>query len=227
MHNLSFIIPTLNEEEYFTQQQPFLQSLLQQGHEIIVVDGGSTDKSVVTAKSIGCICISTKPSRGYQLRVGAEKSTYPILVFMHADTTLPSSGIDSILKVMSTHKVDWGRFNVVFTNQKYIFKIIAWFMNKRSCLSGIVTGDHTLFVKRSTYFERGGFSDIPIMEDIEFSKRLKKYSHPACLNETVTTSSRRWEQQGVIKTIILMWRLRILFYFGVPVEKLAKQYYSS
>lgn len=226
MHNLSFIIPTLNEEEFFIQQKLFLQSLLQQGHEVIVVDGGSIDKSVAIAKSIGCNCISTKPSRGYQLRTGAEISTYPILVFLHADTILPSSGIDSILKVMSTHNADWGCFNVVFANQKCIFKIIAWFMNKRSCLTGIVTGDHTIFVERSTYFDSGGFSDIPIMEDIEFSKRLKKYSRPVCLAETVITSSRKWEQKGIMRTILLMWKLRLFFFFGAPAEKLAKQYYS-
>jgi len=99
-------------------------------------------------------------------------------------------------------------------------------MNRRSCLTGIVTGDHTLFIKRNTYFASGGFADIPIMEDIEFCKRLKKYSQPICLSETVTTSSRKWEQQGIINTILLMWRLRVLYFFGIPAEQLAKQYYS-
>jgi hypothetical protein len=99
-------------------------------------------------------------------------------------------------------------------------------MNKRSCLTGIVTGDQTLFINRNTYFKCGGFKDIPIMEDIEFSKRLKKHSPPICLNETVITSSRKWEKQGIIRTIILMWILRAKYYFGASTHKLSKQYYS-
>ncbi len=227
MQKFSFIIPVLNEESFFVEQTKIFTSLLEQGHEVIVVDGGSTDQSVVIAEQIGCICISTNPSRGHQLHIGAKKSSNQILVFMHADTLLPPSGLGNIRNVMEKANNYWGRFNVVFTNQKLVFKVIAWFMNKRSCLTGIVTGDHTFFMKREIYFNSGGFSDIPIMEDIELSKKLRKYSRPVCLSEKVITSSRKWEQQGVLKTILLMWYLRLLFYVGVPAEKLAKRYYSK
>ena len=226
MYELSIIIPVLNESLFFTKQQLYLKALLNQGHEIIVVDGGSTDDSKLVAEKLGCTCINTKASRGYQLHAGANASTHDLLVFLHADTLLPLTATETIKTSLNSVTSYWGRFNVTFTNKKRIFKIIAWFMNRRSCLTGIVTGDHTLFIKRNTYFASGGFADIPIMEDIEFCKRLKKYSQPICLSETVTTSSRKWEQQGIINTILLMWRLRVLYFFGIPAEQLAKQYYS-
>lgn len=105
--------------------------------------------------------------------------------------------------------------------------MIAWFMNKRSCLTSIITGDQTLFIKRNVYFDTGGYADLPLMEDIEFSKRLKKHSKPICISETVLTSSRKWEQHGIFRTILLMWRLRLLYFLGVPADQLAKQYYSK
>ncbi len=226
MYKLSIIIPVLDESLFFTKQQLYVEALLQQGHEIIVVDGGSTDNSVLAAEKLGCKCINTKASRGYQLHVGANASTYETLVFLHADTLLPLTATNSINTALDNLNASWGRFNVMFTNKKLIFRVIAWLMNKRSCITGIVTGDQTLFIKRKTYFDCGGFADIPIMEDIEFSKRLKKHSPPICLSENVITSSRKWEQQGVIKTIMLMWRLRLSYFFGASTEKLARQYYS-
>ena len=225
MEKLSFIIPILNEEQLFIKQQPFLKSLVDDGHEIIVVDGGSSDRSFEIAEDIGCICISTKASRGHQQHVGAKKSNNKILVFIHADTLLPSSAVKIMQTTLAKNDNHWGRFDVKLSNNKLIFKIIAWFMNKRSCLTGIVTGDHVLFMSKEVYLRCGGFPDIPIMEDIELSKKLRKYSWPICLNEHVTTSSRKWEQQGVLKTILLMWRLRILFYFGTPAEKIKEYYY--
>ena len=225
MQNISFIIPVLNEEIFFNEQNSFFKLLIEEGHEIIVVDGGSKDHSLNIAKSIGCKIISTKSSRGFQQHKGASISVNDIMVFLHADTTLPSSALISIKQALSKKNITWGRFNVSFTNQKLIYKIIAWFMNKRSCLTGIVSGDHALFVKREVYFECGGFSDIPIMEDIDISKKLKKYSKPICLTDKVTTSARKWEKNGVLNTIFLMWRLRFLFYIGIPADKLAKYYY--
>ena len=225
MQKISFIIPTLNEETFLVEQKSFFKLLIDEGHEIIVVDGGSKDHSLNIAKSLGCKAISTKPSRGLQQHKGANISVNEVLVFLHADTTLPASALLSIKQVLSKPDIAWGRFNVSFTNQKLIYKVIAWFMNKRSCLTGIVSGDHALFVKREVYFECGGFSDIPIMEDVDISKKLKKYSKPICIKDSVTTSSRKWEKNGVLNTIFLMWCLRFLFYIGIPADKLAKHYY--
>jgi rSAM/selenodomain-associated transferase 2 len=227
MRKLSIIIPVLDESLFFTRQQLYLKALLEQEHEIIVVDGGSSDDSVSAAKELGCTCIHTKASRGYQLHAGAKASTHKYLVFLHADTLMPLTATNSIISALENQSIDWGRFNVAFTNKKLIFKFIAWFMNKRSCMTGIVTGDQTLFINRRTYFDCGGFKNIPIMEDIEFSKRLKKHSPPICLKQTVITSSRKWEKQGITRTIILMWMLRAKYFFGVSADKLSKQYYST
>lgn len=227
MHTISFVVPALNEEQALLAQQTNLKNIIAMGHEIIVVDGGSQDKTLKIAKDAGCICISTKPSRGFQLHEGAKKSTNEILVFLHADTILPENATETIQNAFTLKKYHWGRFNVSFTNTSFSFKVIAWFMNKRSCLSSMVTGDHTVFVGRKLYFESGGFADIPIMEDIELSKILKKHSQPICLKECATTSSRKWEQQGIIRTIFLMWRLRLYYFLGVPASHLAKIYYQK
>lgn len=227
MNKISFIIPVLNENLFFTKQQLYLQALLSQGHEIIIVDGGSKDDAHLAAEKIGCKCIQTKASRGFQLHSGANASSHNILVFLHADTILPLNAINLIDESLNQAPAYWGRFDVAFTNKKLIFKVIAWFMNKRSCLTSIVTGDQTLFIKRNVYFDNGGFADLPLMEDIEFSKRLKHHSKPICINETVLTSSRKWEQHGIFRTIVLMWRLRLQFFLGVPAEQLARSYYSK
>ena len=227
MHELSIVIPTLNEYLYITNHQAYFKSLIKQGHEIIIVDGGSVDGTVESVQKIGCKCLSTKASRGYQLHAGACASTHNVLVFLHADTLLPPTVEEIINTSLSNSNSSWGRFNVTFSKNNFIFKILAWFMNKRSCLTGIVTGDHTLFIKRDTYFNCGGFSDIPIMEDIEISRRLKKHSDPICLSNSVITSSRKWEKQGIAKTILMMWALRAKFYFGVSAEKIVEQYYSQ
>jgi rSAM/selenodomain-associated transferase 2 len=226
MSKLSLIIPVLNEEEFFIKEKSFIQSALKQQHEIIIVDGGSTDQSLTYAKKLDCKIILTKPSRGHQLHLGTIASSHKYLVFLHADTKLPKQGLETIAELLNQPNIGWGRFNVSFSNKKLIFKIIAWFMNKRSCLTGIVTGDHTLFIKRDIYQASGGFSDIPIMEDVELSKRLKKLTRPFCLQKAVITSSRKWENNGIIKTIVLMWCIRALFFIGMPAEKLTNLYYE-
>ena len=227
MDNFSFIIPVLNENLFFTKQHLYLQALLNQGHEIIIVDGGSKEDAHLAAEKLGCKFIQTKASRGFQQHSGANESSNDILVFLHADTILPLKATSLIDQALNQSSANWGRFNVAFTNKSLTFKVIAWFMNKRSCLTGIVTGDQTLFIRRSTYFDAGGFEDQPLMEDVELSQRLKKHSKPICINETVLTSSRKWEQQGVLTTILLMWRLRLLYFLGVSADQLAKQYYSK
>ncbi len=224
MPKLSIIIPILNEQVFLANHHEILKSLLSDGHEILVIDGGSTDNSVDIAKAIGCKTLKTKTSRGFQLHVGAKHSKNELLLFLHADTLLPTNAAELIYHALTPVNKHWGRFNVRFSNQNLIFQIIAWFMNKRSYLSGIATGDQAIFVKRKSYFSCGGFPDFPIMEDIEISKRLKKIAYPVCIPNEAIASSRKWENQGVIITILKMWSLRLMFFFGVPTEKLAKLY---
>ena len=224
MSGLSIIIPVLNEEHFLTGNKERLVSLLQEGHEILVVDGGSQDNSVNIARSLGCRVFCTRASRGHQLGCGANHSKNGVLLFLHADTRLPSRAAQVITQALVRPEQLWGRFDVRFSNPHPVFRVIAWFMNKRSCLTGIVTGDHALFIKRKLYFDCGGYMDMPLMEDVEFCRRLKKNAPPVCLSEVVVTSSRRWEQNGILKTIITMWWLRLMFFFGQPPEKLARQY---
>ena len=225
MQNLSIIIPLLNEEENLKKQKESLELLIKQGHEVLVIDGGSNDNSTKIANQIGCRNITTYPSRGHQLHLGAVQSKNEILLFLHADTLLPPNAAELIFKSFERDNKHWGRFNIKFSSSSYVFSIIAWFMNLRSSLTGIVTGDHAVFVKKDSYIKCGGFPDWAIMEDIAISKRLKTLSHPVCLKEHVVTSSRKWEKQGIINTILLMWKLRLMFLFGMPAEKLAKLYY--
>ena len=161
---------------------------------------------------------------GNQLQFGALKSKNDIFVFLHADSILPASATTLINNSLSHQNKNWGCFHIAFTNPQLIFNVIAWFMNKRSCLTGIITGDHAIFIKRKTYLNSGGFKDIPIMEDIHLSKQLKKYSRPICIESKVITSSRKWETQGVLKTIIKMWLIRLLYYLGLSPHILIKWY---
>lgn len=224
MQTISIIIPVFNEEEFLEQNKDVLKSYITEENEVIVIDGGSQDNSVHVANQIGCKTFVTKPSRGYQLHFGALQSTNELLLFLHVDTELPTNALTIISEVLAPNNKHWGCFEVCFSNSKLIYQIIAWFMNKRSCLTGIVMGDQAMFAKRESYFITGGFPDFPIMEDIQISKQLKKITSPVCLTNKVITSSRKWESQGVLKTIFKMWSLRLLFFFGLSPEKLAKLY---
>lgn len=224
MPSFSIIVPVLNEGILLTHHYNKFKKFLDDGHEVIIIDGGSEDDSVKISKNIGCKTFVTKSSRGFQQHFGVQQCTKEILLFLHADTSLPGDAFTLIHQALTDTKKKWGRFDITFSNTNMIYKIIAWLMNNRSCITGIITGDHVIFTTRSIYFESGGFADIPIMEDIEISKRLKLISKPICLKQKVVTSSRKWEQQGVFKTIIKMWCLRALFFFGVSSKTLVKLY---
>ena len=214
----------LNEARFLAGNKEWLVSLLQEGHEILIVDGGSQDDSVNIACELGCKVFCTRASRGHQLGCGASHSKNDVLLFLHADTHLPSRAAEMIAQALVGPERLWGRFEVRFSNPSWVYRVIAWFMNQRSCLTGIATGDHALFIKREVYFSCGGYLDIPLMEDVEFCQRLKKHASPVCLSEKVVTSSRRWEQNGILKTVLIMWWLRLMFFFGQSPAKLARLY---
>jgi len=224
MQTISIIIPVLNEEKFLEQNKDILKSYIAEKNEIVLIDGGSRDNSVHIANLIGCKTFVTKASRGYQLHLGALQSTNELLLFLHADTELPENALAIISEALIQNNKHWGCFEVCFSNSKFIYQIIAWFMNKRSCLTGIVTGDQAMFAKRESYFASGGFPNFSIMEDIQISRQLKKIAPPVCLSEKVITSGRKWESQGAFKTIIKMWSLRFLFFLGVSTNKLVKLY---
>lgn len=219
---LSIIIPALNEAGNISQTFDSLQNLRKTGHEVILVDGGSKDATCFIAKSkVDCL-ISCEPGRARQMNAGARLATGAILIFLHSDTTLPADIEDIFMQIGKQSY--WGRFNVRLSGESTIFRLIEWMINTRSRFTGIATGDQAIFMTRELFQTAGGFPDITLMEDIALSKRLKKISFPVCLPRYVVTSSRRWEENGILKTILLMWMLRLKYAFGISPDVLAKQY---
>lgn len=221
---LSVIIPVLNEQEIIIQNLQFLKQICSEEVELIVVDGGSHDQTTTFAKPYVDSVINAIGGRAEQMNKGATIATGDTLVFLHIDTKLPNNFINAIRTVLAQGRYDWGRFDVSFNNEGFMFSIIAFMMNLRSRITSIATGDQAIFIKKTTFDELGGYPDIKLMEDVAISKRLRKLSKPACLNEKVITSGRRWQDKGIIKTIFLMWFLRLAYFMGVDTEKLNKLY---
>ena len=228
--SIAVIIPIFNEEEGLSS---FLNKLLLLNfEEIILVDGNSQDRSVEIAQGLletsshqHFRIISGPKGRAVQMNAGAEKATSDILLFLHADTELPHNAQPVIERALaSSHNVG-GRFDVRFPQDHGYAWMVSRMMNHRSRLSGMCTGDQAIFVRRSVFESMGGFADIPLMEDLEFSRRLKRMGTIVALKDTVTTSFRRWEQQGPMQTIIRMWTLRFLYWLGWDPQRL-HQYYS-
>ncbi len=222
MLKLSVVIPTLNEADNIEATLLPLQSLRQQGHEVIVADGGSHDQTTTLTSPLTDQLINTPKGRARQMNNGARQASGDTLLFLHADTTLPTNAIELISEALVSKP--WGRFDVRLSGQQALLRIVEFMMNWRSRLSGVATGDQAIFIRRELFSKLGGFADIPLMEDINLSKRLKYYSRPACINTPVTTSSRRWEEHGILNTILLMWRLRLAYFFGATPEQLSKRY---
>ena len=219
---VSIIIPVLNEEVSIKELLQQLQVYRQQGHEVIVVDGGSHDNTRSVADSLSDKVISSEAGRALQMNNGATQSRHEALWFLHADTLIPVNAIEQIQQALD--KSGWGRFNVKLSGSHILFRIIETMMNVRSCIFGIATGDQGIFVKRKIFESINGYSNIPLMEDIDLSKKLKNRSKPVCLKESLTTSSRRWQENGILATVFLMWKLRFLYWFGVSADKLVVQY---
>jgi rSAM/selenodomain-associated transferase 2 len=216
---IAVIIPVLNEQETLPSLLP---TLMPMGFEqIIVVDGGSRDQTVKVAgmmlKSASDShfrIISGPCGRASQMNAGAALATSDILVFLHADTHLPHNARQVVEQAMVDQRYVGGRFDVRFPRDTGYAWMVSRLMNLRSRLSGISTGDHTIFVRRSVFEQMGGFADMPLMEDIEFSRRLKRLGMIATLKDKVTTSFRRWEQHGPLRTIVRMWALRLFYWLG-------------
>ena len=224
---ISIIVPTLNEADSIVTTLERLKLFRQDGHEVIVVDGGSTDETVMLANSRADNVITSAPGRALQMNVGASQASGDILWFLHADTLVPDNATQLILDAFKNRKKQWGRFNIRLSGKSLLLRIVEKLMNLRSRISGIATGDQGIFVRREAFESIDGFKAIPLMEDLDISKRLKKLSRPCNLDEKLITSSRRWEENGIMRTILLMWRLRLAYTLGVSPEKLAHAYKSS
>jgi len=221
---LSVIIPALNEAAAITATLQALQSLRARGHEVIVVDGGSTDLTVELSRPLADRVMQARAGRASQMRAGAAASSGSVLWFLHADTIAPPDADRLILAALQRAQAGWGRFDVQLSQTRILLKCVAWLMNQRSRLSGIVTGDQGLFVTRRTYDGAGGFPEIPLMEDVALSRTLGRHGRPVCIHQPLVSSPRRWLTQGVLRTIFRMWVLRLAYFMGVSPERLAAYY---
>jgi rSAM/selenodomain-associated transferase 2 len=222
---LSIIIPVLNEGEGILPFLNALQILRQQGHELILVDGGSVDETRNHALPLCDQLLSSPVGRARQMNAGAEVASGNLFLFLHADTFLPNNTL-AMLAAFRDSPLSWGRFDIRLSGRHLFFRVIEYFINHRSRLTGIATGDQALFMSPSVFEKVGQFPDQLLMEDVEISKRLRRISHPFCIRSRLQTSSRRWEQKGILSTVWLMWRLRYQYYRGASPEKLYHQYYS-
>jgi rSAM/selenodomain-associated transferase 2 len=224
---VSVIIPVLNEESAMREKLPTMQWVRETGHELIVVDGGSIDDSFGVAQKYADTAITSSRGRAAQMNAGASIASGEVLLFLHVDTVLPADGIKDILASCSNDKGKrtWGRFDVRLSGSHFMFRVIETLMNFRSRISGIATGDQAIFINKDLFERVGGYKEIPLMEDVEISRRLKKNSRPVCIKDRVITSSRRWETSGICRTVFLMWRLRLSYWLGADPLQLEKQYH--
>jgi len=224
---LSIVIPVLDEAANIVAALNALAPLRVRGAEVIVVDGGSRDDTVALARPLADLVITAPRGRAIQMNAGSSIARGDILLFLHADTRLPADADRLILDGLALSGRAWGRFDVAINGMHLLFPVIAWFMNTRSRLTGIATGDQAMFVTRQAFDAAGGFPQIALMEDITLARKLKRISRPLCLHARVTTSGRRWETRGVVRTILLMWRLRLAYFLGAKPEDLRRRYEAS
>lgn len=222
---LSIIIPTLNEADTIEHTLQALALFRQQGCELIVADGGSNDNTLALAENLSDHSLAATKGRSHQMNTGAQVATGQWLLFLHADTLLPKN-IPALLSCLQTTQCCWGFFCLRLSGTHVFFRLIEAAINRRSRLSSVATGDQCIFIRRDMFEQLGGYPLIPLMEDVAMSKILRKKSKPLCWPSPVITSSRRWEQGGIARTVILMWRLRLAYFFGASPQRLAKLYYG-
>lgn len=245
---ISIVIPVLNEADNLPRLISHLVHLNPLPHQVILVDGGSTDSSMAVANKLieGLVdsshsvianqlfgngqvadwqVVESTTGRATQMNTGAELATGNVLLFLHADTQLPNPAISEITSAV--RQAEWGRFDVRLDSPALMLKVVSQMMNWRSRLTGIATGDQAIFVERKLFEQLGGYPDQPLMEDIELCKRLKAIGKPVCLSSKVSTSPRRWQQYGTWRTILLMWRLRLDYWRGVSADNIKQRYYKN
>ena len=224
MTRISIIIPTLNEAPGIEQALKALRPLRDRGHELIVVDGGSTDGTPNLARPLVDRVLNAKRGRASQMNAGAQSAAGEVLLFLHADTRLPAQVDRLILGGLYDSGLEWGRFDVRIDGHNALLRVVAAMMNLRSRLTGICTGDQAIFLRRESFRACGGYPNLALMEDLALSRILKTRSRPLRIAEPVLTSARRWERRGVLRTMLLMWWLRMRYFLGAQPATLARMY---
>ncbi len=221
--SVSVIVPSLAERAHIAGTLRSLRDQLAPGDELRVVDGGSHDGTVEVAAAIADAVEVSSPGRAAQMNRGARGAQGDVLWFVHADTELLPGAAEALREAVR-EGTQWGRFDVAIAGTSRWLPLVAALMNRRSCWSGIATGDQGIFVTRAAFEAVGGYPSLPLMEDVALSTTLRKRARPACLPRLLRTSGRRWEQRGLWRTVLRMWGLRLAFAIGIPAERLAPYY---
>ncbi len=223
------VIPALNEAAGIagTIARVHAESRPDVDLDCVVVDGGSTDGTVDAASACGARAIRSARGRAVQCNAGAADAGVDVLLFLHADTLLPVGWLSAILLAFENGAC-WGRFDVELDDRSALLRVVGFMMNLRSRLTGIGTGDQALFFSAKAWRQGGEFAAIPLMEDVEICRRMKrKVGAPACLRQRVVVSARRWRVHGPVRTIVLMWWIRWLYFVGVSPATLHRYYYGA
>lgn len=223
---VSVIVPTLNESAQIATTLSALRDLRRAGHEVILVDGGSEDGTRDIATPWVDRVLLGPAGRAVQQNAGALEARGDTLLFLHADTVIPPEAMAEFLDGFPASRRVWGWFDVTLNGSHFMFRVVETLMNARARLSRITTGDHAIFVKRAAFERVGRYPEIPLMEDVAISRLLKGEGRPYCPDRPIVTSSRRWEEKGILRTILLMWRLRLAYALGADPRRLARSYYT-
>ncbi|MCC6532939.1 MAG: TIGR04283 family arsenosugar biosynthesis glycosyltransferase [Burkholderiales bacterium] len=221
---VSIVVPALNEAGTIAATLRTLVAARMRGTELIVVDGGSEDRTVHAARPFAERVVVAPRGRASQLNAGAAAATGEVLLFLHADSHPPCEADRVVLEAIGAKALAWGRFDVRIESERKSLRLVSAMMNVRSRASGIATGDQGIFATRALFERIGGFPPQPLMEDIAFCRAAKRIAAPICLHQVMLTSGRRWEQQGVLRTVLLMWRLRLAYFLGADPRALSARY---
>lgn len=219
---ITFVVPVLNESESIVGALHALAPLRARGHEVIVVDGGSEDGTSELARPLADRVLVAPRGRARQMNAAAHGAAGDTFLFLHADVRLPPDADRMVLDALAARP--WGRFDVRLDSPRAVLALVGALMNLRSRVTGIATGDQAIFVRREVFERQGGYAEIPLMEDVELSARLRRLGRPVCLRARVLVSARRWQARGALRTIVLMWRLRLAYFLGADPARLAERY---